>query len=132
MATKLIKASTALKRAEAVDIEGMVLGNIADQIAMAAARGRTETYVYLPEAHEDFLTSKLLDAGYVLEFSSYDRIVDYIEDTRGRIRRFVDKVLGRDTAFGPIFESTPNRGEVTISWAPLPEAVEDEEFAEAA
>jgi hypothetical protein len=131
--TKLIKASTALKRAQAVDVAGEELARVADTINRLAAAGQTRAYVFLSDENKDFVIEKLLDAGYVLEYGELMEFVDeVVEDTRNFLHRVIDFLTGRgrtlpDYAYSRLVGTgEPNRREVLVSWAPVPEA-EDEE-----
>lgn len=119
---KLVKASTALKRASAVDQKQLYMDNLIRHVNQAVSVGRFETDVFIPEEYVDEIHSDLLDAGYQLSFRSLSDLMPFNTNVRkGLLRRILDRVT-----FSKSVEELPNpfsdidRRWVTIGWGPVP------------
>lgn len=123
--SKIVKATTARKRALAVDLFQIELARVASIINDAASRGLMSVNLFLDEEYEDQVAEVLIDAGYSLSYQN----LQFSSHTPPR-RSVFQKLFG--------LHPNPDLGDVSvlgpqivrIGWAEIVET-EDGDFAEA-
>lgn len=122
---KLIKAATARKRAEAVDLTQQELDSIAGDIAFAAARGQLSIVTYVKKAYEDEVVPALEKAGYVVTYPEYEyMLATFSVDSKAPknwLQRTLTKLFGAtDGEISTLYASpsTSRHEEIHISWGP--------------
>lgn len=122
---KLIKAATARKRAEAVDLTQQELDSIAGDIAFAAARGELSIVTCVKKAYEDEVVPALEKAGYVVTYPEYEyMLATFSVDSKAPknwLQRTLTKLFGATSnEIADLYTPGPGRRyeEIHISWGP--------------
>lgn len=127
---KLIKASTARKRAEEVDKVALRLNEIAGYIAAAAARGEFEAGAVLDREVEDDVVEALLKAGYQITYPELEWALNtfalYDNRPKNWFQRLLSKFFEATKEEVSVLRGTSRWEEIRISWTPLPEPTEEE------
>jgi hypothetical protein len=119
---KLIKASTARKRAESVDKAELRLASIAEYIAHTAARGKYECSVGVTNEDEQYIVDALVKAGYTVRYTDLEFLLNtFALDDPGPknwFQRLLTKLF--DATKEDIVEvrGEPDYEEISISWYP--------------
>jgi hypothetical protein len=120
--TKLVKASTALKRAEAVDQGQLALDAVVKTINSAVSLGLVGITEYIGNEHEVFIVQSLEKAGYKVTYPQHEAVLRLFGTEKAvPERNWFQRLFGASTDdvaefYQPI---TAPRGweEITISWA---------------
>lgn len=121
--TRLLKASTARRRANSVDLTALTIEGIANAIEDYSSQGIFGFETSIPETHEDAVVPLLEKAGYTVTYPEYSGLVEWhngrFSRDRGWFSRLLEKLgfAPKENVFCPAIMDN-GYVQLAISWAP--------------
>jgi hypothetical protein len=118
--TKLLKASTARKRASEVDLVALELSNIAEDIATVVARGGFSLATGISKTVEKEVVASLEKAGYSVYYPEYENYLssvhNFIDAKKNWFQRLLDRWFGESPVPVTVIPGNSPYETVLITW----------------
>jgi hypothetical protein len=133
---KLLKASTARKRAQETDLAALALADIAEGIAAQSARGEFGLSSMVHTSVEEEVVTTLEKAGYKVTYPHYEFALSIFgarreEAAKNWLQRLLARFFGdtSEEALAPVYSESRAQREwedINISWAPISDSPDEE------